>query len=101
MDRKKIIYAVLRRINEGDKVFDYNDFDLSEEIYSEVLKLLIVENLIADVVEVKRIHKSYKTYRIDNAVITLKGVQFLEENKTFAKWYKIAKETASWIPGVG
>lgn len=99
-NKKAIIYAVLREINEGNKLFQANDFDVSQSVFSDTVKAMIKAGLVDDVICSDDI---YGECNIDfsSSYITLEGMNFLEENSKWKKTYNGLKEFKSWIPMLG
>ena len=98
-NKKAIIYALLREINEGNKTFKADDFDISESVFSDTVKAMI-KALVEDVICNDDV---YDKSNIDfsSAYITLEGMNFLEENSRWRKTYNGLKEFKSWIPMMG
>lgn len=94
---KKIIYSILKEILEGEKVPEASDYDITEEQYFEILQLMKNEGYLNS----KRI-----SFFIDGSVhiaksldtVTMKGINFLEDNSKWNKLYKGIKEFRDFLP---
>ncbi|MFS0950903.1 YjcQ family protein [Enterococcus thailandicus] len=94
-ENKKIRYAILKEIDNGNhENLDFDIIGITEEQFNAQLNFLKNEGYI--------VGGSYGgngllavTYKF--LKLTEKGENFLEENSTFAKTYKVAKEIRDWI----
>ena len=99
LDRKKIIYAILSELNEGNKTFKCDDFGVSHDIYFDIINAIINNNLAQGFKIVTG--KDLGVVFSGDAYITVPGIEFLEQNSTWGKAYAGLKEFKSWIPGIG
>jgi|GEM_PF-1429274 len=101
IDRKKIIYAILKELNNGNKQFDNESFNVEKDIYHDVIKAIINANY-AENFKMSASSDSGEIFDVwcDYAYITVEGIEFLERNSTWGKAYGGLKEFASWIPGL-
>lgn len=93
---KKIIYSMLKEILEGDSIPTEKDYDITQQQYFEIIELMKNEELInpknvsffinGDL----HITKSLST-------VTMKGINFLEENNKWNKIYKGIKEFINFL----
>ena len=94
---KKIIYSILKEILEGDSVPTSSDFEITDDQFREIILLMINENLLNN----KRV-----SFYIDGSLsieksidtLTMKGIEFLEENRKWTKVYKGVKEFRNFLP---
>lgn len=94
---KKIIYSILKEILEGDSVPTSSDFEITDDQFWEIILLMTNENLLNN----KRV-----SFYIDGSLsieksidtLTMKGIEFLEENGKWAKVYKGVKEFRDFLP---
>lgn len=94
---KKIIFSILKEILEGESVPTAEDYEITNDQFVEILMLMTNENLLNS----KRvsffigggifIQKSIDT-------LTMKGIEFLEENSNWSKFYKGIKEFRNFLP---
>jgi hypothetical protein len=97
MDRKKLIYSILKEIEQGN-VPKQSDFDLELEQWGELAELIRDEEFTKNVtVQRGGIGNKVVYAWLDRAKITLKGIEFLEQNSVFAKTYKGLKEARDWL----
>jgi molybdenum-dependent DNA-binding transcriptional regulator ModE len=103
----KIIYKILSTL---EKSMDYPEFDpnsisaktigTSEERWRQIIKMLVDNNYIEDVSITTYIHEKVGTPDVTNAKITLKGLEYLQENSMMKKAYKLAKGIKDVTPGM-
>lgn len=94
---KKIIYSILKEILEGESVPTAKDYEITDEQFFEILNLMKNENYL---------NPKKVSFFIDGSVhisksidtITMKGINFLEENNTWSKLYKGIKEFRNFLP---
>lgn len=96
INRKKIMYAILKELNDGNKSFSYKDFDVQKEEYVEIIRMLMVDGYAEGFAIV---NTTLSAVFNDGAFILSKGINFIEDNSDWAKLYKGLKEFKSWIPG--
>lgn len=94
---KKIIYSILKEILEGDSVPTSGDFEITDDQFREIILLMTNENLLNN----KRV-----SFYIDGSLsieksidtLTMKEIEFLEENRKWTKVYKGVKEFRDFLP---
>lgn len=89
MDMSKLL-TMLKAIKNG-KQSELND--IPKEMLEKYLAFMLKEGLIDGI-------RSTKDRYHGNPEITLKGIQFYEENKKSTKVYNAIKEIKDWIPGL-
>lgn len=98
MDKKKLMLSFMRELNDGN-VPTYLDYNVDKKTFYDVIEACQDEGLIKDA----RIKKNNSSKEIlivilDNAKLTVKGVEYLKENSTLMKTYKGLKEIREWLP---
>lgn len=94
MDKLKLYYMVLECVSKYEE-----STDISEKEICTIIKHLENEGLVA----LKR-KKKYVTedkndlYVINNADITMKGLEYLKENSTLSKVYNNLKKVSDLVP---
>lgn len=94
---KKIIYSILKEILEGDNIPTAKDYEITEQQFTEIISLMKNENYLNP----KKI-----SFFIDGSIhimksidtVTMKGINFLEENSSWSKIYKGIKEFRDFLP---
>ncbi|GAB4073663.1 hypothetical protein GCM10028778_11660 [Barrientosiimonas marina] len=104
-DTNDIILAVLKFLDESmdDEKVDFSkvneeSLNVTHPRYCKVLSMMLEENLIAGLAPVNFADRQYTEYKAINPRITLKGIEYLDENTLTNKGYKILKEIKDWIP---
>ncbi|MBU5214942.1 YjcQ family protein [Heyndrickxia oleronia] len=107
VDTADIIFAILKYLEESldEEKIDYRKINekslgISYPRYCRVLGMMIDEELITGLAPVNVAGSTYTQYKFINPSITLKGIEYLNQNKPSAKVYKILKEIKDWIPGI-
>ncbi|MDB0439345.1 head protein [Clostridioides difficile] len=95
--RLKIIYSVLRELSEGNRAIDEKIYGIEFIEFIDILGFLQNEGLIRNFKTTKYINGTQIGWW-DKAEVTMKGIQYLEENSTLAKNYKKIKEVRDWLP---
>lgn len=94
---KKIIYSILKEILEGDSIPTAPDYEITEDQFFEIINLMKNENYLNPkkvtffVAGNFHIQKSIDT-------VTMKGIEFLEQNNKWSKVYKGIKEFREFLP---
>lgn len=94
---KKIIYSILKEILESDNVPKASDYEITDEQYFEILQLMRNEGYINP----KKVSffitgGVHITKALDT--VTMKGINFLEDNNKWNKFYKGIKEFRDFLP---
>lgn len=96
INQLKIVISVLKEISE-DNIPNANDYGIDEIKYCDILKAMQDEKLINGVVfrdELGRIVEAFP----DNVKLTIKGMEYLNNNSALVKTYKGLKEIREWLP---
>lgn len=97
MNRKKIIYSILKEIQQGNEP-KRDDYGLELEQWGEICELIRDEGLASNVVVQRGGIGNKVVYAwLSKAKITFKGLDFLEENSALAKTYKGLREIRDWL----
>lgn len=91
MDKQKLLYAIVREIDKGNKSFTHEDLDMEREIFEDTIRLASREGYITGVY--------YADDRpfYERAKATMKGLEYLKENSGWAKTYRGLKELRDWL----
>ena len=92
MDKKKLRYAILKKMDAKENNVNADFFGVTEDEFFENVTFLSREGYIT-----KPMYASDIVYSMSFSKITEKGENYLEENSTLNKGYKIAKEIRDWI----
>lgn len=107
MDDFRIIYKILRILQ---KAMDCEEFDcsqltaeqlkLSEPRWSRLMTMLVKEGYITGVTTWNSISCGYPRVALTRPEITLKGLEYLEENSLMKRAADLAKGIKDTIPGL-
>ncbi|NLL22000.1 MAG: hypothetical protein GX263_09730 [Firmicutes bacterium] len=95
MRTKKLLYAFLKEVEKSKgKGFTLTnqDFGISEEEYYDIIRLAHREGFIINVFYADNIPYDYSLIEL-----TMKGIEFIEQNSGWAKLYNGLKEIRDWI----
>lgn len=92
---RKLIYSILKELSVG-KIPKAVDYEIEEIVFMNVVKSLIDEGLIANAKAFTDITGKH-IVKLEQSRITLKGLDYLEDNSEFAKTYALFKELWDWI----
>ena len=104
MDNFKIIYRILRYL---EKAMDYDEADIdfisasklgiSEQRWTAIMEMLVKEGYVTGI-GVKRSADGEICLSVWDVRITMKGLEYLQENPLMQKAAKLAKGIAEVIP---
>lgn len=95
MNRKKIIYSILKELEQGNEP-KRSDYELNDEQWGEIAVLIKDEGYAKNIMVLYADNTVYNV-GYHSAKITMKGIEFLEENSTLSKTYKGIKEIRDWL----
>lgn len=95
MNRKKLIYSILKEIQEVNEP-KRDDYGLKLEQWGELAELIKNEGFARNI-KVMYANDAVYIVSFSSAKITLQGIEYLEENSTLAKTYKGLKEVRDWL----
>lgn len=96
MDKRKIIYSILTEINKGEVEPKSADYGLNEEEFGDIVEIMQDEGLIKGAAFSRVKGKIVITF-LNTAKVTMKGMDYLEENGKWGKTYKGLKEIREWL----
>lgn len=91
MNKRKIIYSILKEIEKGNNP-SKEDYGMTFDEFFDIALFLKKEGLIRN----ETITKDRADFSF--AQVTLRGMNYLDENSALAKTYKGLKEVRSWLP---
>ena len=98
INRKKLMYAILREINKNSEIkYTAENFKVDQVVFDEVLLILNEENFTKGIM-IQKYDNKVMPLIVGKPRITLKGIEFLEENSLFSKTYLGIKELREWLP---
>ena len=99
MSKRKIIYSILKELEIGSFEPKATDYDMSEAEFGDVVEMMENDGLIkgSAVTRGGRGNEA-KLVFLNTAKVTIKGLDYLEENSKWAKTYKGLKEIRDWLP---
>ena len=96
---RKIIYSILTEIKKGENRPHWGDYGIEKEEFANIIEMMEGEGLIknSSVIRGGLGNKAHVIF-IKDAKITMKGLDYLEENSIWKKTYKGLKEVREWLP---
>lgn len=93
MNKKKLRYAILKEIDNGNKALTEENFAVTADQFDEAIRFLNRESYLGGV-----FYADDRPWLIEGtAYLTEDGESYLEENSSLAKTYKGLKEIRDWL----
>jgi hypothetical protein len=97
MDRKKLIYSILKELEQGN-VPKRIDYGLEQELWGDIADLIHDKDYAKNIIVTRGgIGHKVQGVQYSSAKITIDGIDYLEANSLLAKAYKGVKELRDWI----
>ncbi|GAB0170534.1 YjcQ family protein [Lysinibacillus sp. CTST325] len=97
MDKRKLIYSILKEIEQENEPKS-QDYEISLEEFGTVVEMMQSDGLIKGALVQRGGRGNGVVYAFTHkAKIEMKGLTYLEENSTWAKAYKGIKEVVGFI----
>ncbi len=98
-NKRKIIFSILKEIEKGEIEPKAEHYGISDAEFGDIVDMMEYEKLIkgSGVARGGRGNEARVVF-LKGAKITLKGLEYLEENNAWAKTYKGLKEVRDWLP---
>lgn len=87
----------MREINDGN-IPSATDYDITEKEYFNIIEVCQDEGLIKNAIPVQTLRSQYKIFLLDRVILTVKGMEYLNNNSAAMKTYKGLKELRDWLP---
>lgn len=107
MDNFRVIYRVLKILEKymdseavPCELLGHEALGLSKERWSRLMKMLVDEGFIEGVRSIEYDSQTVPLIKLMNPTITLKGLEYLEENSMMKKAAAVAKGIKDVIPGM-
>lgn len=92
----KIVYSILKEFSEGNMNINHENYDIEYGEFITILEFMQNEELIRGASFAHT--KTEPTIGWwDDAEVTMKGLEYLNNNSTLAKGYKTIKEIRDWL----
>ncbi|WP_339200474.1 YjcQ family protein [Paenibacillus sp. FSL P2-0322] len=91
MNRKKVIYSILKEVQEGNDP-KADDYGLSQNEFADIAQIIKDEGLLTNVAIA-----GGRIVWLNASKITLRGIEYLEDNSPLSKAYKGLKEVRDWL----
>lgn len=96
-DKLKIMLSIMRELSDGNYPMA-SDYEIKDEEYYNILEACQDEGYIKNV-RIKYGAQGHIIWAtIEDARLTVKGMEYLHENSTAMKTYKGLKEIREWLP---
>ncbi|MBO2943562.1 hypothetical protein JJQ72_06170 [Paenibacillus sp. F411] len=91
MNRKKIIYSILKEVQAGNEP-KADDFGVTQGEFADIAQIIKDEGLLSNVAIA-----GGRIVWLNASKITMAGLEYLEENSPLSKTYRGLKEVREWI----
>ena len=95
-DKLKIMLSFMRELNDGN-IAKPEDYDIEKNEFYDIIDACQDEGLIKGVKFSRDGHGIIIAY-LENAKLTVKGMEYLHENSKAMQTYKGLKEIREWLP---
>lgn len=95
IDKLKVMLSFMRELND-DNIPTPEDYGITEKEYYSIIEACQDEGLIKGALPAHTFSK--KEYVIDSIRLTVKGMEYLNQNSAAMKTYKGLKEIREWLP---
>ena len=92
MNKKKLRYAILKELDNGNDNISEETFGITPEEFKKQVEFLYREGCLT-----KPFIADDIVYYIDSSYLTEKGENYVKENSKLLKVYKATKEIKDWI----
>lgn len=98
MDREKLLYALLKELNDNNNI-SAELFGIDKEQFYQILDLAYTSKFINKLPKPVRggMKSEIQYFAEDDINITLKGIDYLKDNSALGKTYRGLKEIREWI----
>lgn len=98
VNQLKIVISLLKEFSDGN-IPQAKDYDITNEQYWDIIDAMQDENLIKGV-KFSRGGQGNKILIafLDGVKVTIKGMEYLNQNSALVKTYKGLKEIREWLP---
>lgn len=99
VNHRKVIFSLLKEIKENKSEPKAEDYGLETPEFGDIVDMMLDEKLItgASVSRGGQGNKALVVF-LKGSKISLKGLEYLENNSAWAKTYKGLKEVRDWLP---
>lgn len=96
-DKLKIMLSFMRELNDGN-IAKPEDYEIDKNEFYDIVDACQDEGLIKGVNFSKGKGNRILIAYLENAKLTVKGMEYLHENSGLMKTYKGLKELREWLP---
>lgn len=98
INQLKIVVSLLAEISNGN-IPKAEDYSIDNEKFVNILEAMQDDGLIKGLKVIRGgVKNNVLSLNKDNIKITIKGMEYLNENSTIAKTYRGLKEIREWLP---
>lgn len=98
VNQLKIVVSILREISDGNPFPKATDYGIDNNVYNDILEAMQDDNLVKNIRFQHDSTKKVVAAFPSDATITIRGMEYLNENSALAKTYKGLKEVREWLP---
>ena len=94
VNQLKVVMSILKEISDGN-IPKAKDYGIEEETFYNILDAMQDDGLVKNI---QGANKKAVAAFTENAAITIKGMEYLNDNSALMKTYKGLKEIREWLP---
>ena len=97
INQLKVVLSLLKEFSEGN-IPSFADYDIDKHTFDNIIDAMQDDMLIKGARFSRGQGNRILVSVLDNVTITIKGMQYLNENSLAMKTYKGLKEIRDWLP---
>ena len=97
VNQLRVVMSVLKEVSEGN-IPKAEDYGIEEKIFYNILDAMQDDGLIKNIRFSRGADKKVMVAFLQDAIITIRGMEYLHSNSTLMKTYKGLKEVREWLP---
>lgn len=98
MNKRKVIYSILKELEAEKSEPKAEDYNISLAKFGDIVDMMENDGLITgSAISRGGRGNEAKVVFLNSAKVTIKGLDYLEENKKLAKTYRGLKEIRDWL----
>lgn len=98
MNQLKVVVSVLDEVQKGNFP-THTDYGIEKSSYAKIIKAMCDDDLLSDVLFNDVATSEYPIFMFSSrTAVTIKGMEYLNNNSTIMKTYRGLKEIREWLP---
>lgn len=97
VNQLKIVMSILKEISEGN-IPKAEDYGIEDKTFYNILDAMQDDGLVKNMRLVRGANKKVTAAFLEDAIVTVHGMEYLNNNSTLMKTYRGLKEVREWLP---